>query len=152
MRRGEIRLTDLDPARGSEANKLPGAAARRDHGPAGGLQSLGRAGALRRDPAAGPGSWAAARTDLAYRHRLLVQAVGNGTTMDAIRAGELVHGLAGLVLLDDLGSLGTGETALRLAWGTRRRRAQVCFIVRLIPIVQAPETGEDVWFPREMFC
>jgi hypothetical protein len=59
------------------------------------------------------------QADLTDRHCLPLQAVSNSAAMDPVSRGKLVHGLAGLVLLDDLGSFGGGETALDL---TRRTR------------------------------
>ncbi len=89
---------------------------------------------------------------LAYRHPLLMKAVSNGATVDGVRAGELVHGLASEVLLGDFSGFGSGETTLHLTWATRRREPHIDGSVRLNSVRWVAEAGEDVRFHREMFC
>jgi len=58
------------------------------------------------------------QAELAERHVLFVQAVGNGATVDAESSSQLVHGLTCPVLRSKLHGLGSGEPALELTWRT----------------------------------
>lgn len=93
-----------------------------------------------------------AQTALTRRYLLPLEAVGDGAAVDSVGTGKVVHRLARLVTLGDLGSFGGRETALNLTRRTRRRWTRRNCRVRPIQVRPIAEGGKDVCFPREMFC
>jgi hypothetical protein len=54
------------------------------------------------------------QAELTQNYSLLLQAASDSATVDSVGVGELIHGMAGKILLSDLSRLGSSETTLHL--------------------------------------